>query len=191
MNAISPYLIEGEFKASLSKEIQTEYNKLAAILAQIPTEYRKVKLLEGTGGQISVADLVAYQIGWGSLLISWYDKGIKGEMPDMPGEGFTQWDYVGLARHFYVKYRYSSWSEAAKKFYTVVQRILDIVEKEYAAGNLDKKGVWAWCTLSSGKEWPLNKWVRVNTASPYRKAAATIRKFLKQLDNELKNQREI
>lgn len=41
---------------------------------------------------------------------------------------------------------------------------------------LDQRGIWAWCTLASGKQWPLSKWIRVKTASPYKRAVQLIKK---------------
>lgn len=174
------YLITTQFKAPLSQAIQKEYNKLLEAVASVPIKQRAVKAVEGTGGKVSIADLIAYQIGWGQLLLSWYKAGLKGVMPAMPGEGFATWDYSGLASHFYDKYQYDSGDKQLQKFQAVVEQILALVEHEYKTGNLDKVGVWPWCTLASGKEWPLSKWVTVNTVAPYKRAAAFIRKLLKK-----------
>jgi len=133
---------------------------------------------------ISIADILAYQIGWGKLLISWYEDGIVGKNPMMPGEGFTKWDYTGIAKHFYQKYQFSTKDQRQDLFHQTVVKILNIVEIEYQNENLDKIGVWSWCTLPSGKKWTLSKWITVNTKSPYRKAASEIRKFLKR--NQIK-----
>ena len=173
--------IVGDYKAPLSKEVQKVYNMLAEVIAEIPEPLRiqktihVQKTLDSTGGKISVADLVAYQIGWGKLLIGWYEAGLAGQKPDMPGEGFSKWDYAGLAKHFYQKYHYEGSVEQNQKFHEVVNRILEIVETEYQKGHLDALGVWGWCTLQSGKQWPLSKWIRVNTVAPYKRAAALIK----------------
>lgn len=171
--------ITGSVKAPLSEAIQAAYNILIDLIVQVPLQYRTIKTIKGTGGKVSVADIVAYQIGWGKLLVGWYETGLKGEVPDMPGEGFLKWDYTGLARHFYIKYQYDSSDEQAKEFCGVVSKIVAIVEKEYQRGNLDRGGAWDWCTLESGKQWPLSKWVTVNTSSPYKKAAGLVKKFIK------------
>lgn len=71
--------------ASLSQEIQREYDKLINLIASIPVSSRILKQIEGTGGKVSITDHVAYQIGWGKCLIGWYESGIKGEVPIMPG----------------------------------------------------------------------------------------------------------
>jgi len=176
---INNLLIKDELFAPLSKLIKLEYNKLMNLILQIPMENRYKKIIDFSGGQVSVADLIAYQIGWGNLLIGWHQDGIKGKMPDMPGEGFTKWDYTGLAQHFYKKYQYDNGNEQIKQFHNVVQKIINIVENEYKNGNLDKTGKWAWCTLSSGKQWPLSKWITVNSSAPYKRASGLIRRYLK------------
>ena len=58
----------------------------------------------------------------------------------------------------------------------VFSQILEIVKIEQQANQLDQIGIWAWCTLASGKQWPLSKWIRVNTASPYKRAVLLIKK---------------
>lgn len=165
-------------KAPLSQEIQKEYDKLINFIASIPVSSRILKQIEGTGGKVSIADLIAYQIGWGKCLIGWYESGIKGESPLMPGEGFSSWDYNAIARHFYQKYHYQDLDEQNQVFRQVVLQLLDIVEKEHQTGNLDQIGIWSWCTLKSGKHWPLSKWIKINTCSPYKRAYQLIKKKL-------------
>lgn len=162
-------------KAPLSQEIQREYDRLINLIASIPTSSRTLRNIEGTGGKVSIVDLIAYQIGWGKCLSSWYESGIKGECPIMPGEGFSTWDYAAIAQHFYQKYQYHHPDEQNQVFHQLVLQLLDIVEKEYQVGNLDRIGVWPWCTLKSGKQWPLSKWIKINTSSPYKRAFQLIK----------------
>jgi hypothetical protein len=163
-------------QALLSHEIQKEYKKLKDLIASLSISLRVLKKIDGTGGKVSVSDLVSYQIGWGKCLIRWYETGIKKEMPEMPGEGFSSWDYIAIAEHFYQKYQYDQFIEQDKAFHEVVCQLLDIVEKEHQTGNLEKNDVWPWCTLPSGKQWPLSKWIRVNSCSPYKRAYLLIKK---------------
>jgi hypothetical protein len=87
----------------------------------------------------------------------------------MPGKGFDKWDYKNIALLFFQKYYPLSYEELFRKFEAIVEEIIEIVEKEACAGNLDKPGIWEWCTLRSGKQWPLSKWVRVNTVAQYKR----------------------
>lgn len=176
-----PLFIRDQVKSSLSSDVQKEYNKLLETTIQIPIKHRTTKKIDGTGGKVSVSDIIAYQIGWGTLLNGWYEAGIKGEIPEMPGDGFKKWNYTLLALHFYKKYQFDSSQEQNLAFNRVVKQILSNVEREYLTGNLDKIGVWQWCTLSSGKKWPLSKWVKINTSSPYKKANILVQKFIKTI----------
>ncbi|MBA3721112.1 MAG: ClbS/DfsB family four-helix bundle protein [Parachlamydiaceae bacterium] len=170
----SNFLFDCSYDTPLGLSVIFAYNKLIKTISTISIELCESKYIEGTGGIVSVRDLVAYQIGWGKLVIYWYNAGKLKRVPDMPGEGFTAWDYVGLAKHFYVKYHLKSLIEQLQEFYQIVAEILSIIELESSEGNLDKVGVWSWCTLKSGKHWPLSKWIQVNTISPYKRASKLI-----------------
>ncbi len=167
-----------KLEASLSKSILKEYEKLGEIISRIPPSFKDKKKIESPTGLISVADLIAYNIGWGTLLISWYEAGIKNQMPQMPGDDFTTWDYNAIATHFYKKYHFDGNQKQFDAFNSVIARIIEIVEQEFKNKNLEKIGVWQWCTLKSGKQWPLSKWVTVNTVAPYKRAHALIRKYV-------------
>ena len=165
------------YTAPLAKEVIKEFNRLMSLVCAYSLELRRENNINFTGGKVSIVDLIAYQIGWGTLLVGWYEAGLKGEVPQMPGEGFFKWDYVGLAKHFYKKYRFDGGKKQEKEFHKIVQKIIGIIEHEHQSKNLDKEGVWDWTILSSGKKWPLNKWIRVNTIAPYKRAIRLIKKL--------------
>lgn len=159
----------------LARDISREYNRLVGLVLSLSHSERLSKEIDGTGGRVCVADLIAYQMGWGKCLIGWYEAGKRGKMPVMPLEGFVKWDYSAIALHFYQRYRLDGGEAQMKVFEGVVLRILEIVEVEEKTRNLDQIGVWDWCKLASGKEWPLSKWIRVNAAAPYKRAFLLIK----------------
>jgi hypothetical protein len=167
------------YTADLCQDILKEYTQLLEAINASPIQDLDKKRIEGTGGKVSIRDLIAYQIGWGKCVIRWYEAGINNKMPEMPGDGFKTWDYTSIAKHFYEKYLYSDIKKQLKVFSKNVEHILDIIEKENQTGNLNKLEIWSWCTLQSGKHWPLSKWIIINTASPYKRAALLIKKSLK------------
>jgi hypothetical protein len=171
--------------SDLSQEIFHRYNLFLKAVFHIPVFQRLLKEVEGTGGKVSVVDLIAFQIGWGKCLIRWYEAGIKGQLPEMPGEGFSKWNYTAIANHFYHKYAYDASIQQLEAFHEVVSQILEMTTKEEKTGDIERIGIWSWCTLSSGKKWPLSKWIRVNTVSPYKRATQLLKK-LKNHDS-LKN----
>ncbi len=164
-------------KAPLSQEICHAYMQLMKYITPLHPASRTLKEIEGTGGKISVNDLIAYQIGWGKCVIRWYETGIQGQIPTMPGEGFSKWDYVAIAQHFYQKYHYPNPLEQNQIFDQTVRQLLYIVEKEHQTGCLDQIGIWPWCTLQSGKQWPLSKWIKINSSSAYKRATSLVKNF--------------
>lgn len=167
------------YNSTLAKNIIMEYTKLINESKKFSYKMLNKKIIEGTGGKVNVYNLMAYQIGWCRLLLRWYKSGVQSKTIVMPGDGFDTWDYVGLARHFYKKYNYSSLDKYINKLKKLVNRIVHFVEDEYQLKNLNRVGVWDWCTLSSGKKWPLSKWVQINTVAPFKKASAKLRQILK------------
>ncbi len=53
-------------RAPLSIEIAKNHLRLIEIIQNIPIANRTLKTMEGTGGSVSIADFIAYQIGWGN-----------------------------------------------------------------------------------------------------------------------------
>ncbi|MEI8366147.1 MAG: ClbS/DfsB family four-helix bundle protein [Parachlamydiaceae bacterium] len=165
-----------EVETTLTHDIRRERDRLIKIVSSISPSARTLKQIDGTGGKVSIADIIAYQIGWGKCLIRWYEAGIREEASEMPGDGFTNWNYTAIAKYFYEKYSYDSAEQQLRVFEEVVCRILEIIQTECKTENLDRLGVWAWCTLRSGKPWPLSKWIQVNTVAPYKRAVLLIKK---------------
>ena len=163
-------------KPSLKEEIEKAYARLIEVIRPLSQHLRSLPVIEGTGGKVSVANIIAYQIGWGICVIDWYEAGINGKTSPMPMKEFATWDYVAIARYFYQKHQYDGGSEQERVFHGVVCKLLKIVEKEEESGRLEKLGVWPWCALRSGKKWPLSKWIRVNTSAPYKRACTLISK---------------
>lgn len=163
--------------SSLSQEIQKAYDQLIQAIHSIPADKRCSKVIQKARGLISISNLIAYQIGWGKCLIRWYQAGIKGKLPEMPGEGFLKWDYAGLAEHFYQKYEYDASTHQLLVFQEIVMQIIAITKQEQESGNLNLLEIWPWCTLPSGKKWPLSKWIQVNTVSPYKRANQLIHNY--------------
>lgn len=173
---------DNSYRSPLSVMLAKVYKQLMHKISGVSYAQRTLPLIEGTGGTVSVADILAYQIGWGKLLVSWYQSGMTGELPLMPGEGFTSWNYTKIAQHFYQKHHYDAGKQQEKEFESIVHEILKIIEKEDAAGNLDKIGIWDWCTLSSGKQWPLSKWIHINTIAPYKRAYTQVNRVISMLN---------
>lgn len=123
---------------------------------------------------VSPCDLLAYQIGWGKLLLGWEAAERRGRAPEMPARGF-KWNQLGaLAQHIYAEYADSTLAELRAELRKVVEKIIKMIAsmKEAELFELEQRG-WA------GPKWPLVKWIQVNTIAPYSSAGAKMRKIKK------------
>lgn len=157
-------------KKELQSVLKTEYEKLVQELLSVPEELLREKTVEGG---ISVSDIIAYQIGWGELLLGWYTSGKKGKVPPLPHPDF-KWNQLGeLAKYFHKIHEHSSYKTLLKKFDAVVKKVNAVIDT-----NTDKQlytlRVYCWTD-----KWPLGRWINLNTSSPYKSARAKIRKWKK------------
>ena len=121
--------IAPSYHAPLSIAVHQHYQKLIDALNRIPVEIHAQRTIQGSMGLVSPADIIAYHIGWATLLISWYQASLRGAMPEMPGAGFTTWDYRALAENFYTAYHYDGGKLQQAEFKRLVVCIITIIEQ--------------------------------------------------------------
>lgn len=164
----------------LSKQLISAYNKLSETTKKMPASLIDKEIVtQFEKNTVSVTNVLSYLIGWINLLVSWYEKGKQHKSFIMPGEGFSKWEYEKIAHHFYSKYEENSLDNQLLSLKIITQKIISIVEIESHSENIDRLGVWHWCTLKSGKQWPLKKWIVINSLSPYKRALTRIKATLR------------
>lgn len=158
-------------KVEIIERLNSAYQKLDAELDKVNEEECRIKELEGN---VSVCDIVAYQIGWGKLLLGWESAEQKGTKPAMPAPGY-KWNQLGsLATSFYAEYSNLPLSQLRSEYKNVVEQILNMIY------NMSEEEL---CTLQkrqwAGDKWPVTKWIQVNTIAPYSSARRKIRHWKK------------
>jgi len=125
------------------------------------------------GTLITPANLLAYQIGWGLLLLSWYKKGLDAAQFDMPLEGF-KWNELGkLAAYFHQQYEGANPAQLQEKFKEMLDQVLALTQS-LSNEQLYTVGIYSW----TGR-YTLGRYIQLNTASPYKNALIKLRKFSK------------
>ena len=71
-------------KIELLNNLIQAYKKLDAELDAVESEYERDRGIEGN---VACCDVVAYQIGWGSLLVGWEKLELAGKTPEMAAPG--------------------------------------------------------------------------------------------------------
>lgn len=158
-------------KADLLKELESAYARLHEEAASIPPALERCAGLEGG---ISPCDLIAYQIGWGRLLLSWDALEARGEAVDMPAPGF-KWNQLGLlANSFHQARSGHTLERLLAEFELLVGRIRRFIDT-CTEDELFRIGVRHW----AGEKWPVAKWIQVNTIAPYKSARTKLRRWKK------------
>jgi hypothetical protein len=125
------------------------------------------------------AQMIAYQLGWMSLLRKWDADELAGESPEMPAPGI-KWNALGkLYQRFYEEYEAYPLKNLAAQFKSAVEGLCGWVDG-FSDDKLFRPGGRKWAS-STPSNWPVWKWVHVNTAAPFKSFRGKIRKWKKAL----------
>lgn len=159
-------------KAELLLAIDTHFGKLLKALQAVPESRVQELGMEGhsKGTRMSVANLVAYLIGWNELVIKWIERDAAGLPVDFPETGF-KWNELGrLAQTFYRDHGGLAYPALLARLMAARARIVELIAER---GDDELYGrPWY-------EQWTLRRMIQFNTASPYHNANGRLRKWLK------------
>ncbi|MDQ0349627.1 ClbS/DfsB family four-helix bundle protein [Ancylobacter vacuolatus] len=159
-------------KDELLNAINTNFDKLIAELSSFPLLVVDQCSLEGHAKktQMSVANLVAYLVGWNELVVKWLDRDAAGEPIDFPDTGF-KWNELGrLAQRFYRDYEGVPYLQLIERLAAAKARIVSLIEAR-SDGDLYGRPWY--------EKWTMGRMIQFNTASPYANARGRLRKWRK------------
>ncbi|OAT47055.1 uncharacterized DUF1706 family protein [Proteus hauseri ATCC 700826] len=165
-------------KETLLFAIDKSFLKLIKYLNSIPLELTVDKTMPGhtKDTQISICNLVAYLIGWNTLVIKWLEHDLKGEPIDFPETGY-KWNQLGLlAQKFYQDYQDEDLNSLIEKLELAKKNITLLI----ASKNNDILYGDAWY----GK-WTMGRMISLNTSSPYANAYSRLRNWVKEKNIQL------
>lgn len=160
-------------KSELLRAIECGYDRLERDLQQVTPQRARQPILSGhlEGTVMSPADLVAYLIGWGEVVLGWHEASARGEEPIFPAPGYA-WDQMGdLALSFYRARETDSWADLLARFKDSKVRVADLVT------NLRDEDLY-------GQQWhgyqSAGRMIQFNTSSMYANARRRIRFALRE-----------
>jgi hypothetical protein len=159
-------------KEELQKSISVAFKKILADYLTIPSQLsREIGVVSNVKGtEISVSDTLSYLIGWGKLVLKWYDLKSKNQAVDFPDTGYN-WNELGkLAQHFHSEYHDWSYDNLIKEFTATTDRILVLV------ASIDNQKLYG---ESWFEKYTLGKMIQFNTSSPMVNMRGKVRKFKK------------
>lgn len=164
-------------KQELELAIHSVFPKLMADYRSIPAQMSRVCSIDGNiqGTQISVCDTVAYLIGWGKLVLKWYELTSQTLPVDFPGTGY-KWNQLELlADRFHQEYHQWQYSDLLNEYELTMAKLLTLI----ASLSVQQLYGIAWYD-----KWTLGRMIQFNTYSPMKNMRTKVRRFKK--DNALK-----
>ena len=159
-------------KAELQKSITLAFDNILADYSSIPAEFsRKIGVTGNVKGtETSVCDTIAYLIGWGKLVLKWYDLKSKNQAVDFPETGY-KWSELGqLAQYFHAQYAEWPYEKLLEEFAVTTMNILALI------ASLNNNTLYGETWF---KKYTLGKMIQFNTSSPMANMRAKVRKFKK------------
>lgn len=163
---------------SSKQELINEIKKYATVFISefdMVNDHTKDLLLEGVDRTPS--QMIAYQLGWMNLLLYWESEEQKGNVVVTPSAEYKWNNLGGLYKSFYKAYEGYSISELINSFNDYVNQVVTLVES-YSDEELFNPGGREWSS-STPANWPIYKWVHINTVAPFKSFRTKIRKWNK------------
>lgn len=160
-------------KEELISTINEKYKKYIAEFHDIPEilKNKRIKEVDKTP-----SENLSYQLGWINLLLHWEQKEQKGEEVHTPAEGYKWNKLSGLYNSFYKQYGEYSLKEQQSMLNEAVNHLCEwlntLSEKELF--EVDQRR-WA----KTQANWPVWKWVHINSVAPFTNFRTKIRKWKK------------
>lgn len=143
-------------------------------------EKDKDKLIEGVDR--TPAQMITYQLGWMNLLLNWEEQEKQGHMVVTPTPEYKWNNLGGLYKDFYKQYEEYTLNELCSKFTTDEEKIIQLINS-YTDSELFQQGGRKWSS-STPSNWPIWKWIHINTVAPFKSFRTKIRKWKKLKQSE-------
>jgi hypothetical protein len=122
-------------------------------------------------------EIIAYQLGWMGLIRGWDKDESEGKDVITPAPGY-KWNQMSeLYQGFYTKYQDKSITELRTLFAITVDSLTEWLDS-FSDEELFKPGGRKWAS-STASNWPVWKWVHINTVAPFKSFRSKIRKWKK------------
>ena len=161
-------------KDALITEIKETANMFISEFDGIPESDKAVRLEEVDR---TPQEIIAYQLGWMKLLLSWDSNELAGKEVVTPSPGYKWNQLGGLYQSFYDQYRDESLSQLIKLFVSAVDELIQWLSG-FSEEELFRPGGRKWAA-STPSNWPIWKWTHINTVAPFKSFRSKIRKWKK------------
>ena len=158
-----------ETRTELVDLVRASYAKLHGELGQLDEEIGALLCVDDW----SVKDLLAVRVWWTEHVVEWIDAGRRGEVPETPAPGYRWKETPRLNADVVAAARDESLERTLARLdrgFTRVMATIDALDDE----ELCKVGVFEWAG-----NYPVCRWISINTARQYTTARTYIRRVLR------------
>jgi len=166
-------------KQEIVEAIELERSKLNETIAKLSDKQME---MPGACEKWSVKDILSHLTDWEQRCLSWYQAGLRGEVPKTPDEKYNWRQLPALNQEIYEKYKDRSLDEVRQAFEVSFEEMMTALD-QMSEEELFSPGYYAW--TGSGL---LRDFMNANTASHYRWATRLVRKFARGLEKESMDQ---
>ena len=138
-------------------------------------ETKKDHVVEGIDRTPS--QMIAYQLGWLNLLMTWDRDELIGKEVITPTPGYKWNELGGLYQSFYTQYKRYSLSQLINEYLNSVDKFIEWVDS-FTENEIFEQDVRKWASSTPSK-WPIWKWIHINSVSPFKSFRTKIRKWKK------------
>lgn len=161
-------------KEALADEIQKTAAQFIKEFEDVADDDSNLRL---EGVDKTPREMLAYQLGWMELIRGWDSDELAGKEVVTPAPEY-KWNQMGaIYEGFYAKYSAQSLSELGQLYQEAVADLL-LWLQDFSDDELFLSGGRKWAQ-STPSNWPIWKWVHINTAAPFKTFRSKIRKWKK------------
>lgn len=161
-------------KEELLTAIQTAYQRFDQEFDAVPEAARERRF---AAGERTPQEMLAYQLGWLTLILGWEAAEQAGQTVITPAPEY-KWNQLGqLYQHFYKTYAAYSLQELRALF---KQRVDEWCQWIYGLSEAELFTPNQRCWTVTAANWPLVKWIHINSVAPFKSFRTQIRKWKKQ-----------
>lgn len=162
-------------KEALVAEIQKRY-ALFDKEFDVISEDEKDQRIDGVDR--TPQEMIAYQLGWLTLVMGWERDELAGKAVVTPTPNY-KWNQLGLLyQDFYRQYRNDSLKALRQLFHEAVVKWCDWIN-HLSDEELFTPSMRKWTVTNAN--WPMWKWIHINSVAPFKSFRTKIRKWKKSV----------
>lgn len=166
---------EYDSKEALIVAIQKAYQLFDREFDDVPEQKVNIRIKEVDR---TPQEMIAYQLGWLNLIMGWENDELNGKEVVTPSPGY-KWNQLGpLYQHFYAEYSGYSLEELRTLFKKGIETWCEWID-QLSDEELFTPNVRKWTVTNAN--WPMWKWVHINSVAPFKNFRTKIRKWKKHV----------